>query len=129
MALKAVASSPTSSQRSQEPLTRTSNSPWPNLRAASAISFRGLVCRREVTELVIKAMSSTTMEVKKKMLAKARHISVRLAVSAATKTMPNSLSCTTRPWPVLKSMVCTRMGVPATNRFSGKMPPRSVMPE
>ena len=26
-----------------KPVTRTSNSPWPNFRAASAISFRGRV--------------------------------------------------------------------------------------
>ena len=42
MELKASARVLISSQRSSYPVTRTSNSPRPNFRAASAISFRGL---------------------------------------------------------------------------------------
>ena len=92
MALNASASSPTSSQRPVQS-TRVSYSPWPNFRTASAMSLRGRVIRREVTEVVIKAMSMTTTEVKRKIEAKARHISVMLAALAATKTMPAMTCC------------------------------------
>ena len=94
MALKASASSPTSSHRPLQS-TRVSYSPWPNFRTASAMSLRGRVIFREVTEVVTKAMSMTTTEVKRKMEAKARQISVMLADSAATKTMPAMTS-----WPL-----------------------------
>ena len=117
MALKASASSPTSSQRPPQ-LTRVSYSPCPNFRTASAISLRGRVIRREVTELVIKATSMTTTAAKRKMLAKARHISVMLPASAETKT--RATTC----WP---PWMGSSTGAPATYRFSGKIPSRSLM--
>lgn len=117
MALNASASSPTSSQRPPQ-LTRVSYSPCPNFRTASAISLRGRVIRREVTELVIKATSMTTTAVKRKMLAKARHISVMLPASAETKT--RATTC----WP---PWMGSSTGAPATYRFSGKIPSRSLM--
>ena len=46
----------------------------------------GRVWWREVTELLMKAMHSTPTAVKRKMVATARHSSVRLEVLAATKT-------------------------------------------
>ena len=87
MLLKASASSPTSSLRLPTS-TRVSNSPRPNFRAASAMSLRGLVWLREVTEVAMKARHMTTTAVKKKMVIKARHSSVMLPVSAATSTSP-----------------------------------------
>ena len=68
MALKASASSPTSSHRPVQS-TRVSYSPWPNFRTASAMSLRGRVILREVTEVVMKAMSMTTTDVKRRTVA------------------------------------------------------------
>ena len=81
------------------------------MRAVSAISFRGLVSRREVMELVMKATHSTTTAVKKKMEMNACHSSVMSEVC-----------------PVARFTVLTVMGVPATKRFSGNRPPRVVIP-
>ena len=80
--------------------------------------MRGRVIRREVTELVIKATSMTTTAVKRKMVAKARHISVMLPASAETKT--RATTC----WP---PWMGSSTGAPATYRFSGKIPSRSLM--
>ena len=87
MALKASASSPTSSQRPPQS-TRVWYSPWPNFRTASAMVLSGWVIFLVVTELVRKASSITTTEVNRNILAKLRHISTRSEASAATRTMP-----------------------------------------
>ena len=52
------------------------------------MSFRGLVCHREVTELAAAASSSTTAADKRKMMARSCHIPASTVVSLATSTTP-----------------------------------------
>ena len=86
---------------------RTFISPCPNFRAASAMSFRGLVRRREVNDDTAVPSSRTTVAVNRKMVAKSCHSWVRSDSSLTTKTTPR--------WMVVSDNgAYCRMGSPTT---------------
>ena len=114
MALNASASSPTSSLRFPTS-TRTSRSPWPNCRAAAAISLLGLDWRRLVTELMMAAMRMTAPAVTRKIPARSFHMPLISAASQDTSTSPCKIF-----WLV--------MGRPTRYRGFSYKPPSVVAP-
>ena len=87
MALKASASSPTSSRRLPTS-TRTSSWPRPNCRAAAAISLMGWDWCILVTELMMAAMRMTAAAVTSRMADRSRHIPLMLDAAQDTSTSP-----------------------------------------